>query len=114
MPSVDLRGGRYSLDRRKFGAVIGDGSQLGCGSVTEPGCLVAPNTHSYPLCRLPRGVYGPNELIKNRPHEAGVIACTPLREHAPAAEVARPMTPDWLKQAEVMLKASPSIEHGAP
>jgi hypothetical protein len=57
----------YALGRRKFGAVLGDGSQLGCGSVTEPGCLVGPQTHAYPLSRLPRGCYGPNELLKNRP-----------------------------------------------
>ena len=54
LPSVDVRGIRYTL-RRKFGAVLGDGSQLGCGSVTEPGCMLAPQTHAYPLCRLARG-----------------------------------------------------------
>ena len=57
----------YLLGRRKFGAVVGDGSQLGCGVVTEPGCLLAPQTHAYPLCRLPRGCYGPREILKNRP-----------------------------------------------
>ena len=30
------------------------------------------------LRRLPRGLYGPNELIKNRPHEAGVIVRAPF------------------------------------
>ena len=53
--------------RRKLGAVLGDHCQLGCGSVTEPGCFLAPNTHAYPLSRLPRGVYGPRELLKSRP-----------------------------------------------
>ena len=47
-----MRGARYDLGRRKFGAVLGDGSQLGCGCVTEPGCLIAPNTHAYPLCSM--------------------------------------------------------------
>ena len=59
--------GRYDLGRRKLGAVLGDHCQLGCGSVTEPGCFLAPNTHAYPLSRLPRGVYGPRELLKSRP-----------------------------------------------
>jgi hypothetical protein len=66
---------RYELGLRKFGAVIGDGSQLGCGCVTEPGCLIAADTHAYPLCRLPRGVYGPREILKRAP---GVVRA-PLR-----------------------------------
>ena len=69
---------RYDLGIRKFGAVIGDGSQLGCGCVAEPGCLLAPNTHAYPLCRLPRGVYGPDELIKNRQAASGALVRAPL------------------------------------
>ena len=61
---------------RQFGAIVGDYVQLGCGTVTEPGCLLAPYTMCYPLTRLPRGYYGPRELIKNRPH----IERAPLRE----------------------------------
>jgi len=67
LPSVDIEGVRYDLGRRKFGAVVGDRSQLGCQSVTEPGCLLGPDTHTYPHSRLPRGIYGPGELLKNRP-----------------------------------------------
>lgn len=67
---------RYELGRRKFGAVIGDGSQLGCGCVTEPGCLIGPNTHAYPLCRLPRGAYGPDEILKRG---APGVARAPMR-----------------------------------
>ena len=74
-PALTLRGARYDLGRRKLGAVLGDHCQLGCGSVTEPGCLLAPNTHAYPLSRLPRGVYGPRELLKSRPR----IERAPLR-----------------------------------
>ena len=58
--------GRYDLGRRKLGAVLGDHCQLGCGSVTEPGCFLAPNTHAYPLSRLRAGVYGPGEILKPR------------------------------------------------
>ncbi|KAL1515996.1 hypothetical protein AB1Y20_002609 [Prymnesium parvum] len=76
-PSVCVR---YLLGRRKFGAVVGDHCQLGCGTVTEPGCLMAPNTFAYPL--LPHGLYGPDELIKNRPHESGVIVRTPITGEA--------------------------------
>ena len=67
LPKVHINGMRYALGRRKFGAVLGDGSQLGCGCVTEPGCLIGKNVHAYPLCRLPNGIYGPDALLKNRP-----------------------------------------------
>ena len=71
LPSVsmpdDPSGTAYVLGRRKFGAVVGDGSQLGCGSVTEPGCLLGPSTHAYPLSRVPRGCHGPHEILKTRP-----------------------------------------------
>jgi len=65
LPAVDIDGTTYTLGRRKFGAVLGDHVTLGCGCVAEPGCLVAPGTQAYPLCRLPRGLYGPKELIKH-------------------------------------------------
>ena len=49
---VILRVGEHTIPSglRKFGALIGDGSQLGCNSVTNPGvilspaCMVHPNT----------------------------------------------------------------------
>jgi hypothetical protein len=52
---------------------------LDSGTVTEPGCLLAPRTLCYPLTRLARGCYGPNELLKNRP----TIERVPLRRDAP-------------------------------
>ena len=64
-PAIEIESARYDLGRRKFGAVLGDGAQLGCQSVTEPGTLLGPNTHCYPLSRL-RGLYGPDVLVKNR------------------------------------------------
>lgn len=72
-------GCRVDVGRRKVGAVLGDHSQLGCNSVTEPGCLLGPNTVVYPLSRMPKGVYGPSELIKNKPLENGVIERSPFR-----------------------------------
>jgi NDP-sugar pyrophosphorylase family protein len=78
---VELGGGlRVDLGRRKLGLVMGDGGQLGCGSVSEPGCLMGKNTCCYPLTRLPKGVYGPSEVIKNKPWEHGVIERAPFVE----------------------------------
>lgn len=75
-PSVELGAPpvRYGLGRRKFGAVVGDGAQLGCGCVAEPGTLLGKATHAYPLCRL-RGAYGPDALVKS----AGPRECVALR-----------------------------------
>ena len=112
-PALELRGVRYLLGQRKIGAVplarppsrprarparhpgpawqiVGDGSQLGCGSVTDPGTLFAPDTHTYPLCRVPAGAYGPRELLKNRPLECGVLSRTPLLSSGPAGAFGSP------------------------
>lgn len=47
---VRIKGERIASGLRKFGAIIGEGSQLGCNAVTNPGvvlgprCMVMPNT----------------------------------------------------------------------
>ncbi|KOO30817.1 udp-n-acetylglucosamine diphosphorylase [Chrysochromulina tobinii] len=81
LPSVDLEGMRFELGRRKFGAVVGDAAQVGCQSVLEPGCLLAPDTHAYPLSRIPRGAYGPHAILKNRPS----LEAVPLERRVDAA-----------------------------
>eukprot|EP00929_Paragymnodinium_shiwhaense_P098775 TRINITY_DN60264_c0_g1_i1.p1 TRINITY_DN60264_c0_g1~~TRINITY_DN60264_c0_g1_i1.p1 ORF type:complete len:348 (-),score=48.97 TRINITY_DN60264_c0_g1_i1:72-1115(-) len=70
---------RYALGRRKLGTILGDGSQLGCSTVADPGCFVAPRTHIYPLTRLAAGFYGPDEIVKNKPAECGVVTRSSLR-----------------------------------
>merc|ERR1712217_707890 len=64
---------RVALGRRKIGAILGDGSQLGCNTVTDPGSFIGPRTHVYSLTRLTSGFYGPDEIIKNKPMESGVV-----------------------------------------
>jgi hypothetical protein len=49
--------------------------------VLEPGCLLAPDTHAYPLSRIPRGAYGPHAILKNRPS----LEAVPLERRADAA-----------------------------
>ena len=71
-------GRRYNLGRPKVGIVLGDYSQVGCNAVSDPGTFLAPWTIVYPLTRLNRGFYGPNELLKNKPMEHGVIERVPL------------------------------------
>ncbi len=54
---------------KKFGAMIGDGVEVGCGSVLNPGTVIGKNTNIYPLSSV-RGVVAPNSIYK----KAGEVA----------------------------------------
>ena len=72
-------GGRaYDLGKPKMGICMGDFSQIGCNSVSDPGTFLRPYTIAYALTRLTKGFYGPNEVLKNKPMEHGVIERVPL------------------------------------
>tara|TARA_B100000212_G_scaffold245423_1_gene187332 strand:- start:1435 stop:2058 length:624 start_codon:yes stop_codon:yes gene_type:complete len=43
-----FNGERVQTNLRKMGALIGDGSQIGCNSVTNPGALIGPNSMINP------------------------------------------------------------------
>ena len=70
---VEIDGVNYDLGRPKIGMVMGDDSQVGCNSVSDPGTFLAPMTIVYQLSRLNKGFYGPNEVLKNKPIEHGII-----------------------------------------
>ena len=42
VPISKENGDRFDSGLRKLGAIIGDGSQLGCNVVTNPGCIISP------------------------------------------------------------------------
>lgn len=46
--TLSYAGKQVNTELRKCGAIIGDGSQLGCNSVTNPGTLIGQNVKSYP------------------------------------------------------------------
>lgn len=48
---------------RKFGAIIGDGSQLGCNSVSNPGSLLGQNVLCYPCINF-GGFIASNQIVK--------------------------------------------------
>lgn len=50
---------------KKFGAMIGDNVEVGCGSVLNPGTVVGKNTNIYPLSSV-RGVIPENSIYKNK------------------------------------------------
>ena len=50
---------------KKFGAMIGDNVEVGCGSVLNPGSVIGKNTNIYPLSSV-RGVVPGNSIYKNK------------------------------------------------
>jgi len=66
--SVSVRlsdGSALPTGRRKLGALIGDGSELGCNSVTMPGAIIGKRCIIYP-CSVVRGYVPPDTIIKLR------------------------------------------------
>ena len=49
---------------KKFGAMLGDYVEVGCGSVLNPGSVIGPHTNIYPLSSV-RGVIPPNHIFEN-------------------------------------------------
>lgn len=50
---------------KKFGAMIGDMVEIGCGSVLNPGTVIGRNSNIYPLSSV-RGVVKENSIYKNK------------------------------------------------
>ncbi|MDR1545740.1 MAG: glucose-1-phosphate thymidylyltransferase [Deltaproteobacteria bacterium] len=57
--------GRMMLvERRKFGAIMGDGVETGCNSVTSPGVLMAPKCKLLPNVTARSAYYAPNSILR--------------------------------------------------
>ena len=54
----------YATGLRKLGAILGDGADIGCGCVLNPGTVVGKNTNVYPLTSV-RGVIGSHKIVKS-------------------------------------------------
>ncbi len=50
---------------KKFGSMVGDNVEVGCGSILNPGSVIGRNTNIYPLSSV-RGVVKPNSIYKNQ------------------------------------------------
>jgi len=76
---VTVEGKVYDTGSPKMGVCMGDFSQVGCNSTTDPGTFLRPYTLAYTLTRITKGFYGPNEVLKNKPMEHGIVERAPLR-----------------------------------
>lgn len=74
---VSCNGKSYDLGNPKMGICLGDFSQVGCNSVSDPATFLKPYTIVYALTRITKGFYGPNEVLKNKPLEHGIIERAP-------------------------------------
>lgn len=54
----------YETGIRKIGGILGDGADVGCGCVLNPGTVIGKNTSVYPLTPL-RGVYPADSIVKS-------------------------------------------------
>lgn len=54
----------YPTGLRKLGGILGDGADIGCGCVLNPGTVVGKNTSVYPLTSM-RGVYPSDSIVKS-------------------------------------------------
>ena len=52
---------RIETGLKKFGAMIGDNVEVGCGSILNPGTVIGMNTNIYPLSSV-RGVVTKNKM----------------------------------------------------
>ena len=55
----------YETGLKKFGAMVGDNVEVGCGSILNPGSVIGRNTNIYPLSSV-RGVVSENSIYKNK------------------------------------------------
>ncbi|HEX3797954.1 MAG TPA: UDP-N-acetylglucosamine diphosphorylase [Verrucomicrobiae bacterium] len=58
-------GVEFDTGLRKFGALLGDNTDIGCNSVLNPGSIIGRGSVIYP-CTNWRGVLAPNAIVKNQ------------------------------------------------
>ncbi len=62
--SIRTDDGLVDTGRRKFGAILGDGAQTGCNSVTNPGTIIGKGGILMPNTTAPSGYHKPRSIIR--------------------------------------------------
>ena len=63
--TISYHGRKIDTDLNKFGTVLGDHVEVGCGAVINPGSVIGKKTMIYPLASV-RGVVKENSIYKNQ------------------------------------------------
>lgn len=62
---VNVNGNKLETGLKKFGAMIGDGVEVGCGSILNPGTVVGRGSNIYPLSSV-RGFVPAESIYKKQ------------------------------------------------
>lgn len=63
--TIKFKGEKIKTHLEKFGAILGDYAEVGCGSVLNPGTIIGKKTNIYPLSSV-RGYVEQNKIYKNQ------------------------------------------------
>jgi len=70
--TVEIDGKSFDTGLLKFGALLGDNTDIGCNAVLNPGSIVGRGSIIYPNTNW-RGVLPPNKMVKNKAAQEVVI-----------------------------------------
>jgi NDP-sugar pyrophosphorylase family protein len=70
--TVDMDGRPFDTGLRKFGALLGDGAEIGCNTVLNPGSVIGRGAIIYP-CTNWRGILPANMIAKNKTEQEVVV-----------------------------------------
>ena len=70
--TVEVDGKPFDTGLRKFGALLGDGCDIGCNAVLNPGSIVGRGAVIYPGVNW-RGILPANMIAKNKAHIEVVV-----------------------------------------
>ena len=83
---VEVDGRMVDTGMRKFGALLGDGVQIGCNAVLNPGSIIGRGSLLYPGVNW-RGVLPEQRVVKLRP----AVEITPRQAPAANSQPAAPL-----------------------
>lgn len=63
--TVELEGRPFDTGLRKFGTLLGDGAEIGCNAVLNPGSIIGRGSVVYPGANW-RGILPANMIVKNK------------------------------------------------
>jgi NDP-sugar pyrophosphorylase family protein len=69
---LDLDGRRQDTGLRKFGALLGDHTDIGCNAVLNPGSIIGRNSVVYPNTNW-RGILPADRIVKNQAAQEIVV-----------------------------------------
>ncbi|HOC57370.1 MAG TPA: UDP-N-acetylglucosamine diphosphorylase [Verrucomicrobiota bacterium] len=70
--TVDMNGQPYDTGLRKFGALVGDDTDIGCNAVLNPGSIIGRGSIVYPNTNW-RGILPANMIVKNQAAQEVVV-----------------------------------------